>query len=129
MVDDVSVAVNHISVFKSILLQDIRLCPVNVYLASADKNDLVPTFQQMLMTSRLTNGFRDIIENTVLKYRKEMGGNDLLFLDYFIESVLEANEIECFELTTRQAIGCYPEFCVKVFSKQASEEARTEERT
>src|SRR3989442_1535096 len=105
MVDNVSVAVNYISVFKNILSLDIRLCPVSVYLASADKNDLVPNFQQMLMTPKLTDGFRDIIENILQKYRNEMGGNDLLFLDYCIESVLEANEIERFELTTRKTIA------------------------
>ncbi len=104
MVDGASVAVNHIYVFKNILSLDIRLCPVSVYLASADKNDLVPNFQQILMTPKLTDGFRDIIESILQKYRKEMGGNDLLFLDYFIESVLDANEIERFELTTRKTI-------------------------
>lgn len=105
MVDSISIAVNHTSVFKNILSLDYSACPVNVYLASAGKNDLVPQFEQMLMTPKLTNGFRDIIENILEKYRKEMGGNNLLFLDYVIESVLEANEIECFELTTRRTIA------------------------
>src|SRR2546429_3676665 len=104
MVDSVSVAVNHTSVFLNILTMDYRTCPVTVYLASADKNDLVPKFEQVLMTPKLTNGFREIIENILRKYQKEMGGNHTLFLEYFIESVLEENEIEYFELATRSTI-------------------------
>jgi len=105
MVDSISIAANRTSVFKSIVSLDYRTCPINVYLASATKNDLVPRFEQMLMTPKLTNGFRDIVESILGKYLKEMGGNNLLFLDYVVESVLEANEIECFELTTRKTVA------------------------
>jgi hypothetical protein len=107
MVDSISVAVNHTSAINKILTMDYSTstCPVNVYLASADKNDLVPKFEQMLMTPKLTDGFRDIIEIILKKYQKEMGGNHTLFLEYFIESVLEENEIEYFELAKRKTIA------------------------
>ena len=104
MLDSISIAANRTSVFKSIISLDYRTCPINVYLASANKNHLVPRFEQMLMTPKLTNGFRDIVESTLGKYLKEMGGNNLLFLDYVIDSMLDANEIECFELATRVSI-------------------------
>ncbi len=105
MVDSISIAANHTSAFKNIVSLDYRTCPMNVYLASATKNDLVPRFEQMLMTPKLTNGFRNIVESILGKYLKEMGGNNLLFLEYVIESVLEANEMECFELTTRKSVA------------------------
>jgi len=105
MVESVSIAVNHVAVFKNILSLDICSCPVSVYLASADKNDLAPNFEQLLMTKKLTNGFRDIIENILNKYLKETRGNNTLFSEYYIESVLEENEIECFALATRNTIA------------------------
>lgn len=105
MVDGISAVVNHTSVFIDILTMDYSTYPLNVYLASADKNDLVPKFEQMLMTPKLTDGFRDIIQNILQKYQKEMGGNHTLFLEYFIESILEENEIEYFELALRQTIA------------------------
>lgn len=105
MGDSISTPANHISVFKTIVSLDYKTCPINVYLASATKNDLVPRFEQMLMTPNLTNGFRDIVESILGKYRTEIGGDNLLFLDYVIESVLDANEIEYFELITRKTIA------------------------
>src|SRR5258708_16483007 len=105
MIDSVSVTAKRVSIFKNILSLDFSSCPVTLYLASADKDDLVPKFEEMLMSPKLTDGFRDIIESILKKYRKEMGGNNTLFLDYFIESVLEENEIECLELITRATIA------------------------
>jgi len=57
------------------------------------------------MSPRLTDGFREVIESILLKYQKGMAGNHMLFLEYFIESVLEENEIEYFELATRKSIA------------------------
>ena len=79
MGDPITMASNHTSVFKALLSLDYKTCPMSVYLASANKNDPVPRFEQMLMTEKLTDGFRDIVENVLGKYQKEMGGNDLLF--------------------------------------------------
>ena len=73
MGDSISMVANHTSVFKTIVSLDYRTCPMNVYLASATKNDLVPRFEQMLMTPKLTNGFRDIVESILGMYLKEMG--------------------------------------------------------
>lgn len=104
MMESVSVAVNYITVFKDFLLLDLSTCPISVYLASAEKNDVVPNFEQMLMTGDLTEGFRTIIANIQEKYQKETNGNNTLFSEYFIESVLEENEIECFTLASRNSI-------------------------
>ncbi len=105
MGDSIAMAANHTSVFLNILTMDYSTCPVTVYLASADNNEKAPKIEQMLMTTKLTDGFRDIIENILKKYQKEMGGNHTLFSEYFIESVLEDNEIEYFELATRKTIA------------------------
>jgi len=105
MVDSISDTVNRTSVFINILKMDYSTCPITVYLASADTHEKVPKFEQILMTPKLTDGFRDIIENIIKKCLKEVGGNNTLLLDYFIESVLEDNEIECFELATRKTIA------------------------
>lgn len=105
MGDSISLATTYTSVFKTIVSLDYRTCPINVYLASSSKNDLVPRFEQMLMTSKLTNGFREIVKSNLEKYRKEFGDNNLLFVDYIVESVLEANEIEYFELANRKTVA------------------------
>ena len=104
MVDRDLVPVNHSSVFLNIVTMDYRTCPMTVYLASSDKNDLLPKFEQVLMTPKLTDGFREIINTILRTYQKELGGNHTLFLEYAIESVLEENEIEYFELATRNTI-------------------------
>ena len=78
MVDSISDTVNCSSVFINILTMDYSnsTCPVTVYLASADTNEKVPKFEQILMTPKLTDGFRDIIENIIKKCLKEVGGNN-----------------------------------------------------
>lgn len=105
MVDSVLVADGHVSVFKNILSLNLNSCPVNVYLASADKDDIVPKFEQLLMTRKLADGFRDIIVNILEKYQKDTGANNTLFSEYLIESVLDENEIEYFDLAERKSIA------------------------
>ena len=71
MEDSITMAPNHTSVFKALFSLDYKTCPMSVYLASANKNDPVPRFEQMLMTEKLTGGFRDIVENVLGKYQKK----------------------------------------------------------
>src|SRR5258708_551798 len=104
-VSSVSVVVKYISVFKDILSLNFRSCPVSVYMASANKDDVVPRYAHILMTEKLTDGFRDIIENIKMKYLNETKGNNTLFSEYYIESVLEDNEIECLEVATRNTLA------------------------
>ena len=87
-------------VFNEILNVDVKKCSVALFMASVVKDEPIPAFERIQITTKLADSFREVIASLQVVYRSDLQKDDLLFPEYAQESDPDDYQIEHFDLST-----------------------------
>jgi hypothetical protein len=92
------------AILDQILELDLSKCEVTVCLASSSKDDVLPRFERLLLSAKVTETFRSVAAYTLAHYKKEHGDSNLVLRSYAVESKPESHEVEYMDLSTYSSI-------------------------
>jgi len=92
------------AILDQILELDLSKCEVTVCLASSSKDDVLPRFERLLLSAKVTETFRSVAGYTLAHYKKEHGDSNLVLRSYAVESKPESHEVEYMDLSTYSSI-------------------------
>ena len=92
------------TVLDRLLELDLSECEVTVCLASSSKDEVLPGFERLLLSAKVTETFRSIAAYTLAHYKKEQSDGNLVLRSYAVESKPESQEVEYMDLSTYESI-------------------------
>jgi len=92
------------TVLDRLLELDLSECEVTVCLASSSKDEVLPGFERLLLSAKVTETFRSIAAYTIAHYKKEQSDGNLVLRSYAVESKPESQEVEYMDLSTYESI-------------------------
>jgi Domain of unknown function (DUF4868) len=87
-----------------ILELDLSECEVTVCLASSLKDEVLPRFERLLLSTELTETFRSVAAYTLAQYKKEHSSGNLVLRKYTVASKPESYEVEYLNVSTYASI-------------------------
>lgn len=87
-----------------ILDLDLSTCEVTVCLASSFKDEVLPRFERLLLSTELTETFRSVAAYTIAQYKKEYSSGNLVLRKYTVASKPESYEVEYLNVSTYESI-------------------------
>lgn len=87
-----------------ILDLDLSTCEVTVCLASSFKDEVLPRFERLLLSTELTETFRSVAAYTLAQYKKEYSSGNLVLRKYTVASKPESYEVEYLNVSTYESI-------------------------
>jgi Kiwa KwaB-like protein len=92
------------TVLDQLLELDLSECEVTVCLASSSKDEVLPRFERLLLSAKLTETFRSVAAYTIAHYKKERSDGNLVLRSYAVESKPDLHEVEYLDLPTYESI-------------------------
>lgn len=90
----------HRNIFNRVMNIDIKKCVVGLYMASIVKDESIPEFEHIQITTEVADSFLEIIASLQAVYRSDLQKDDLLFPEFAQESDPDNYQIEHFDLST-----------------------------
>ncbi len=87
-----------------ILDLDLSNYEVTVCLASSFKDEVLPRFERLLLSTELTETFRSVAAYTLAQYKKEHISGNLVLRKYTVASKPESYEVEYLNVSTYESI-------------------------
>ncbi len=92
------------AVLEQLFALDLSACEVTICLASSSKDEALPRFERLLLSTELTEVFRSVATYNLAHYKREHSTGNLVLRSYAVESKPDSYEVEHLDLSAYESI-------------------------